>query len=106
METKGKAMPDLFSHTFVGALVGSGLSAWWRKAMRWQVNFAAGVFIGWWGGDWLILVMQWPATIEMSRAVGAALGLIGFSLLDGVLRVPWGDMVGKVAARAAERANK
>ena len=97
-----RGMPDFISQTAIGALVGSVLSAWWRKALRWPVNVAAGLIIGWWGGDWLIAAAGLPETIEWSRAVGAGLGSIGFSLMEAAMRTPWGDLAGKAIQKAAE----
>lgn len=103
-ELKGKFMPDFISQTAIGALIGSGLSVWWRKAIRWQVNLAAGFFIGWWGADWLIAFMAWPPTDELSRAAGSALGLIGFSLIDGVMRVDWSGILRRFINSKAKQA--
>ncbi len=94
-------MLDWPSQTAIGALVGSILSVWWRKAIRWQANLAAGFFIGWWGGEWIIAFMGWPDTIETARAVGSGLGLIGYSLLDAAMRTPWGSIAGKALEKAA-----
>jgi hypothetical protein len=98
---KENAMLDFPSQTAIGALVGSILSVWWRKALRWQANLAAGFFIGWWGGEWLIAYMGWPDTVETARAVGSALGLIGYSLLDFAMRTDWGQLAGRALEKAA-----
>lgn len=96
-------MHDWISQTAIGALVGSGLSVWWRKAIRWQANLAAGFFIGWWGGDYAIELFMMPETVETARAVGSGLGLIGYSLMDAIVRIPWNDMVRKAVDKTASR---
>jgi len=98
---KGKAMLDWPSQTAIGALVGSILSVWWRKALRWQANLAAGFFIGWWGGEYLIAFFGMPETVETARAVGSGLGLIGYSLLDWIMATNWGLLAGKALEKAA-----
>jgi hypothetical protein len=94
-------MLDWPSQTAIGALVGSILSVWWRKALRWQANLAAGFFIGWWGGEFAIMALGLPETVETARAVGSGLGLIGYSLLDATMRINWGQLAGKVVEKAA-----
>jgi len=99
-------MLDWPSQTAIGALVGSILSVWWRKAIRWQANLAAGFFIGWWGGEYLIAYFGMPDTVETARAVGSGLGLIGYSLLDWIVSVNWGAIAGKMAEKASARFTK
>lgn len=94
-------MLDWLEGTVVGAVVGSALSVWWRKPARWLVQFAAGVFVGWWGGDYFIAFFGMPDTVETSRAVGSGLGLIGYSLLDWIMATNWGALAGKVLDKAA-----
>lgn len=100
-EARGEGMLDWPSQTAIGALVGSILSVWWRKALRWQANIVAGFFIGWWGGDYLIVSMGLSNDVETARAVGSALGLIGYSLMDGIMRIPWGSLLGQIVDKAA-----
>lgn len=102
-ERKGGDMPDPISQTAIGAAVGSILSAWWRKAIRWQVNLAVGFFAGWWGGDYAIELLALGDSVATGRAIGSGLALIGYSLMDGVMRVPWGSLVGKVFDKASAR---
>ncbi len=103
-ELKGHTMPDFISQTALGAFVGSFMSVWWRKAIRWQVNLTAGFFIGWWGADWLIGYMGWPLTSEIARAAGSAIGLIGFSLMDGAMRIPWNKVLERIVNGRAKQA--
>ncbi len=99
-------MLDWPSQTAIGALVGSILSVWWRKALRWQANLAAGFFIGWWGGEYLIAFFGMPETVETARAVGSGLGLIGYSLLDWIMAVKWSSVFDSAAKSAISRLTK
>lgn len=99
-------MPDFLSSTAVGAAVGSMLSAWWRKAVRWQVNVAAGFFVGWFGGDALIAYAGWEGSAEVQRAVGGGLALIAFSLMDGAMRVNWGSLLQRGVNAASSKFTK
>lgn len=94
-------MPDWITGTAIGAAVGSGLSVWWRKPATWLVQFSSGFFIGWWGGDYAIVYFGLPETIETARAVGCILGLIGFSLMEQIMVIRWGDIAGKIMDKAA-----
>ncbi len=40
--------------------------------------------------------MGWPPTAEIARAAGSAIGLIGFSLMDGAMRIPWGKILERI----------
>jgi hypothetical protein len=94
-------MHEWFEGSIVGAIVGSALSVWWRKPARWGVQFAAGIFLGWWGGDYFIAFFALPDTIETARFIGATIGLIGYSIMEQVMATKWGELAGKALEKAA-----
>jgi len=94
-------MLDWFEGTVTGAIVGSALSVWWRKPARWLVQFVAGVFLGWWGGDYFIQFFAIPETMETARAIGGAIGLVGYSLMEQIQSYDFGKLAGKALEKAA-----
>jgi hypothetical protein len=103
LETRRETdMHEFFEGTIVGAIVGSALSVWWRKPARWLVQFAAGIFLGWWGGDYFISFFALPDTIEAARFIGATIGLIGYSIMEQAMTTNWGALAGKAVEKAAQ----
>ena len=94
-------MLDYLEGTVVGAIVGSALSVWWRKPARWLVQFASGIFLGWWGGDYFIAFFALPDTIETARFIGATIGLIGYSIMEQIMVTQWGLLASKALEKAA-----
>lgn len=87
----------------VGALVGSTVAAWWRKAIRWALQVVSGSWFGAVTGHWLIYAMEWPSTPDFLLMAGSIMGLLGFSIVDGVMRINFNALIARYArARAGK----
>jgi len=71
----------------IGAAVGSTLAAWWRKAIRWVLQVVSGAWFGGVTGHYLVYFMEWPLTADFLLMAGSIMGLIGFSMVDGVMKL-------------------
>lgn len=86
----------------IGAAVGSTLAAWWRKAIRWVFQLISGAWFGASSGHYLIYLMQWPSTDDFLLLAGSIMGLIGFSIVDGLTRIEFGKLIPRLAALLAK----
>jgi hypothetical protein len=80
----------------LGALAGSSLAAWWRKATRRLLQIISGWWVGTVSGGWLIDFMQWPLTPDYLLMSGSIMGLIGFSLMEGLLVLEWRHIAARI----------
>lgn len=85
----------------IGAVVGSSLAAWWRKAIRWIFQVVSGAWFGAVSGSWLMGFMAWPATDDFLLLSGSITGLVGFSVVDGVMRLNVSEIMARWANRGA-----
>jgi hypothetical protein len=76
-----------------GALAGATLAAWWRKATRRLLQIISGWWVGTVSGGWLIDFMAWPLTPDYLLMSGSIMGLIGYSVMEGLLIVRWGAVL-------------
>src|SRR3990167_10045351 len=72
-----------------GALAGASLAAWWRKAARRGLQIISGWWLGTVSGSWMIDFMAWPVTPDYLLMSGSIMGLVGFSLMEGILILDW-----------------
>lgn len=86
----------------IGAVVGSSLAAWWRKAIRWVFQAVSGAWFGAVSGNWLVYLMEWPATADFFLLSGSVMGLMGFSLVDAVMRLDFSRILSRMADKGAE----
>lgn len=86
----------------LGAVVGSSLAAWWRKAIRWALQVVSGAWFGAVSGSWLVLILEWPTTPDFFLLSGSIMGLMGYSIVDAVMRLDLSKILGKWAERKAE----
>lgn len=70
-----------------GALAGSILAAWFRKSARWLFQVVAGAYIGRVSGPWLLDYLGWPHADDYILFAGSIMGVVGYSILEGVLSI-------------------
>jgi hypothetical protein len=69
----------------IGAIVGAGLAAWFRRSTRWLLQIVAGAWIGFAAGGWLRDYLEWPLTSDYDLLAGTIAGLLGYSFLQMAL---------------------
>jgi len=74
-------------YKLVGAGVGSGLAVWFRKSPRWALQLATGVATGYLAGQWFLDWREWPMTTDYILLSGAIMGIVGYSLVEGILSI-------------------
>src|SRR3990167_8177843 len=80
-----------------GALAGASLAAWWRKAARRGLQIISGWWMGTVSGSWLIDFMAWPITPDYLLMSGSIMGLIGFSMMEGILILEWKTIAARIS---------
>jgi len=83
-----------------GALAGASLAAWWRKAARRGLQIISGWWMGTVSGSWLIDFMAWPITPDYLLMSGSIMGLIGFSMMEGILILEWKTIAARISRAA------
>jgi len=89
----------------IGAVVGSGLSAWFRRSTRWIFQLVAGSWIGWVSGHFFRDKMEWMATQDYDLLAGTITGIIGYSALHLAIEA-YPVLLSTIKAKIAKSANQ
>ena len=81
-------MPDpaaTIAVKLLGALVASGVAAWFRKSARWAFQTVSGTFAGYVSGPWLVDFIGWEQTTDYLLFACSITGVMGYSILEAAL---------------------
>ena len=92
-------------YKLTGAGVGSGLAVWFRKSPRWALQLASGVAVGYLAGPWFLDWMEWSMTTDYILLSGAIMGIVGYSIVEGILSIDFKALARWYADRKSGRVN-